>query len=178
MKDIDEGLNLQMLLYLFSICADSGEQAQKNKKLFGCSGKGRLIPAGVVYLSSKIKSVDADSNTDKDKIFSDADKNLERSGILLSDENVLRAVNTDMDYRFMVSVNKRDPSKALKNADEFGEISKAVSDKLIEIFNELRSGNACISPLEHDGMLPCEYCRMRSVCRVKHIKKNEEGDED
>ena len=68
-----------------------------------------------------------------------------------------------------------------KPEEELDEIGEDIGRTLIEIFNNLRAGNACIEPKNHDGKFPCEYCKMKSVCRMGHIKTDEyetEGDED
>ena len=175
LKDAEQGINLQMLLYLFSLCS-----SEKNKELLGCPDGGRALPAGVVYLSSKVPSVSGKSGIEQKQIIEEVDSKLSRSGILLSDEKILGAINEDMDFRYILSGAKSDKKKKemLKNGEEMADIEKMISETLREKFDLLRSGNACIEPMEHDGMLPCEYCEMKAVCRSVHIKNESEGDEE
>ncbi|MBE6538488.1 MAG: hypothetical protein E7671_03380 [Ruminococcaceae bacterium] len=174
LSDVKEGLGLQMLLYLFTICED-----ERNKRLMGCPDDGELKSAGVVYLSSRIKSVEADSATPADEVHAEADKRLVRSGMLLSDEKVLGAVNEDMDFRYILSDAKSEKRKkeVLRSEDEFCEIKDMITETLRGIFTSVREGDAGIEPKEHDGRLPCEYCRMRAVCRRAEHKKDEEVEE-
>lgn len=174
LSDVKEGLGLQMLLYLFTICAD-----ERNKRLMGCPDEGELKEAGVVYLSSRIKAVEADSSLDAKSVRAEADKRLQRSGMLLSDEKVLSAVNGDMDFRYILSDAKSEKRKreVLRSEEEFCEIKDMITDTLKGIFTSVREGDASIAPKEHDGRLPCEYCRMRAVCRTAEIKNNEEDEE-
>ena len=176
LDDIKEGFNMQMLLYLFSICA-----REENKAMLGC--EGTLKPAGVVYLSSKISGVTEKSGASEDKIKASAEERLTRSGIILADERVEKAVSEDMKYVMSGYGGKSRKKKdvCFKTEEELDEIGEDIGRTLIEIFNNLRAGNACIEPRNHDGKFPCEYCKMKSVCRMGHIKTDEyetEGDED
>lgn len=174
LEEIREGINLQMLLYLFSICT-----GEKNKVLMGCGENGKLKPAGVVYLSSKIAALRRMSGTERDEIIKDADGSISRSGLLLSDERVLSAINNDMDFRFILSDAKsaKKKQKFLKSEEEFDEINQVIADTLIDIFGKLREGNACIEPRRDTGYMPCDFCGMSSVCRRSHIKDIDQGGE-
>ncbi len=171
-EDIKKGLNMQMLLYLFSICS-----SEDNKSLFGCRG-GKLLPAGVQYLSSKIPSITERSGADVKDIESRAEDKLTRSGIVLSDEKILAALNSDLDFKYILSdgVREKDRERMLRSGEELEELKKLTGDLLCEKCSELREGNADISPLEHEGTLPCSYCRMKPICRSVHIDMREEAE--
>ncbi len=173
LSDVERGLNMQMLLYLFSL---SG--VAKNKELFGCSGHGKVLPAGVVYLSSRIPGISGKSGMESEEIEKEAESKLSRSGILLSDEKVLSAISEDMDFNYILSGAKSEKKKRemLKSEEEMADLGELIARVFTEKFDLLRSGNAFIEPMECDGRLPCEYCRMKSVCRSVHIVKESEGD--
>ncbi|MBQ8207261.1 MAG: PD-(D/E)XK nuclease family protein [Clostridia bacterium] len=173
LEDVKDGLNLQMLLYLFSICGK-----EENKAMMGCDGD--LKPAGVVYLSSRVSGITEKSGADRAKIEEAADDKLSRSGILLADEDIQKAVNEDMKYVMSGYGSKSRKKKDIcfKTEEEIGEIRDTISEALTRIFGDLRSGNACIEPRSHEGRFPCEYCRMKAVCRRGHIKEEYENEDD
>ena len=170
--DIEEGLNLQMLLYLFSICG-----RKENKEKLGCSGD--LKPAGVVYLSTKVSGVTEKSGYDKEQLERDADDKLIRSGILLNDEKIRTAVHQDMKYVMSGYGPRSRKSKdvCFKSEEEFDRIKETLSETLKGIFKELKNGCADIEPKSKGGRFPCEYCGMKALCRRGHIKC-EYDDED
>ena len=172
LSDIEEGLNLQMLIYLFSICGDT-----ENKARLGC--RGDLKEAGVVYLSSKISGITKNSGVSELDIQNDAEENLTRSGIVLSDERVEKAINEDVKYVMSGYGGKKRKKKEVcfKTEEEFSAIKDTVERTLTSVFSELRGGNASIEPKKHDGKFPCDYCDMKAVCRRAHIREEYENDE-
>ncbi len=172
LEDIEEGLNLQMLLYLFSICS-----SPENKARLGC--RGELKEAGVVYLSSKISGISEKSGVSEEDIRNDAEEKLTRSGIVLADERVEKAINEDIKYVMSGYGGRKRKKKEVcfKTEEEIGEIKKTAEKTLTSVFTELRCGNASIEPKKHDGKFPCEYCDMKAVCRRAHIKTEYENDE-
>ncbi len=175
LDDIKKGLNMQMLLYLFSICS-----VQENKRLFG-NKNGRLLPCGVVYLSSKISSLSEKSDVSDREIEERAEEKLTRSGILISDENVLRAINSELDFSYIMSGAKTEKKRREKLTDLEGMrmLEAEMTSSAVKQFEELRAGKASISPLEDGGRLPCEYCKMRSVCRdIERTENQDEEDEE
>ncbi len=173
-EDVQEGLNLQMLLYLFSIC-----DRKENKVKLGC--RGELKPAGVVYLSTKVSGITEKSGYDKEKLEKDAEDKLVRSGILLNDEKIRMAVHEDIKYVMSGYGPRSRKSKdvCFKSEEEFATIKDTLSESLKRIFKELKSGCADIEPKPHGGSFPCEYCGMKALCRRGHIKREyEDEDED
>ncbi|MBR3966208.1 MAG: PD-(D/E)XK nuclease family protein [Clostridia bacterium] len=172
LEDIEEGLNLQMLLYLFSIC-----YSPENNARLGCHGK--LKEAGVVYLTSKVSGVTEKSGTSVDTIKKDAEEKLTRSGIILADDKVEKAINEDIKYVMSgYGGNKRKKKEVcFKTEEEFSEIRNTAEKALTTAFTELRGGNATIEPKKYEGKFPCEYCDMKAVCRRAHIKTEYENDE-
>lgn len=171
LDEVKEGLNVQMLLYLFALC-----ESKKNRLLLGCEGDGQAVPAGVVYLSSKVERQKKAAGTTREEVLSDADAALVRSGLLLSDAHVIEAMNRDRDYRYILSgmKGKDSDSKYLKTGDEFNEIKSQLRSTLESILTDMRCGDACVSPRTKGGDTPCIYCRMRAVCRSGHIKTETE----
>ncbi len=166
LSDIKLGLDIQMLLYLFTL---TGSRNQEFRRAIGADDKTGLLPAGVVYLSSNIPSVELEDYTDPSDVENKAEKLLDRSGLLLNDETVLRSMNDELSPDFLMSLKRgKDGSisgKSLVSAEDFEEIRRDIEKVITEISDEIISGKADAEPLCHNGTLPCDYCEMKPVCR-------------
>lgn len=166
-SDIDKGINTQMLLYLFTLCRSSSADF---KRSIGVEDGGEALPAGVVYLSANIPIIDADGYVDPEDILAKASSKLARSGMLLCEEDVLQAMNSELDSRFLAGIKKNSNSDLYEgaagaSADKFAQTYDKLESVILKISAELRSGVADASPLRHNNSLPCEYCEARPICR-------------
>jgi ATP-dependent helicase/nuclease subunit B len=156
-----------MLLYLFTLCRTNSADF---KRSLGVEDGGDTLPAGVVYLSANIPVVEADDYSDAAKIISKASSKLERSGLLLSDEDVLVAMNSELDAKFLAGIKKNAKSglyegSAAASGEKFAETYDKLEAVIKKIASELRVGNADATPLNHKRSLPCDYCQARPICR-------------
>lgn len=165
-SDIDKGINTQMLLYLFTLCRSNSAEF---KRAIGAED-GETLPAGVVYLSANISIIDAEGYLDADEILARASAKLDRSGMLLCEENILQAMNSELDSRFLAGIKKNSKNElyggsAATTAEGFAQTYGKLESVIRKIATELRSGVADATPLRHNGSLPCEYCEARPICR-------------
>jgi ATP-dependent helicase/nuclease subunit B len=170
--DVDRGVNLQMLIYLFTLCRN---RSKEFKRSIGLDDKGEAIPAGVMYLSSNISLIDIDDYIDADEVMKRASAGVERTGVILNEQDILLAMNRELDANFLAGVKKNKDGAlkgdALASADTFAGIYERL-EKVIEKFaGALYSGNADARPLRHGKSIPCTYCEARPICR----KMNENG---
>ena len=104
LTDVLYGINMQMLIYLLSIC---NEDKSKYKN---------YIPAGVLYMPAKLKL----DNVDLDK-FNDESilSNLKMDGIILNNEEVIRGMEREGKGKFIpVKISKNGISKSSQVMDE------------------------------------------------------------
>ncbi len=163
LENIESGLNVQILLYLFNICYGRRE----NRAKMGCGEEGRLIPAGAVYLSSKLGSIKESADMDEESILRLADGQISRRGVLSSDGSVRRAGKED---KCIIA-----DSSAESGEDGFEALNRQLTQTVCSIIFDLTGGDASIKPMEGKDD-PCKYCGMRAVCR-KDLKV-EYGDEE
>lgn len=178
LSDVKEGINLQMLLYLQALCNNS---CKKTRDFLSCGKDGELKPAGVVYLSSKSSPFSVESSCESGEVFEIAQKGLNRSGVVSSDENILLAIRSDGEYQHILSgLKKTSKTDKLKNEEEFKELFAELENTVVSVISNLRDGKADICPKKDAGRLPCEYCSMKAVCRrsVTEEENNEEVGED
>ena len=167
LSDLCHGLGIQMLLYLFAL-------EKEGKALFGKD----IVPAGVLYLPARDVLVSAPRNEDPGRLREALDKELRRSGMVLSQPEVLQAMEHSAleSPRFLPLTLGKDGSitKGVATAAELGKLSRYV-DKLLErIARELKSGNIDADPWsrgEQDNA--CAYCEFASAC---HFMDGDGGD--
>lgn len=153
---LSNGINMQMLLYLFSITENDG--------LFkDCT------PAGVLYSPVSIRYVKSDETRDITENISAIDNSLRTSGLILSDKSVLEAMEHDIQGRYVpVKLDKNneiDKNSDCITADGFTRLKELTYQKLIEMAESLYSGNADASPLIFSGKSsPCDYCEFINIC--------------
>ena len=167
LEDIEYGLNTQMLLYLFTLCRS---QSAEFKRSVGCDEQKNPLPAGIVYLSANLAPLDTDDYEDPDDVREKASKELERSGLLLDDSDVLLAMNEELDPNFMLGIKKASGEKewtgdSLISNTEFSEIYDQLEKVIVKLATELRSGNAIATPLKYGNSSPCDYCTAKPICR-------------
>ncbi len=156
LKNVRLGLDMQMLLYLFSIW-ENGE-ARYGRPLY---------PAGVLYTSIKPPQNDMKIGDDMENF----DAKIELSGLFLKDESVLRAMEAKLEKKY-IPVEAKDLKEGGKSKDNligeaaFSELKTEVAQTVLKYAAELKKGVACARPLASGGTIPCEYCKMKTVCRV------------
>ena len=156
-SDAEKGKNLQMLLYLFSICDENNEIIRKE---LDC--EGRIIPAGVEYYLAKDPVVNV-NNAEELIRFKDPERSgvIKRSGYAVDDERFLAAVDKDGEKRWLPVDEKG--NSVLVDPAKFGELEETVRAQLADVANRMKSGDNSTYSGNENG--PCRYCGYRSVCR-------------
>ncbi|MBE6695330.1 MAG: hypothetical protein E7587_02645 [Ruminococcaceae bacterium] len=168
LDSIEYGLNMQMLIYLFSIWKTENKAF---KERIGCKEGGEIIPAGILYFNANVKDSEV-STPSEDEINKVLDEKFKRNGLLLNDESILRAMDRNLDSGYIpVKLSKKGeltPAKALASLEDMGNILKKIENVLGNICEELQGGNMHASPLKAPSLTsPCTYCEYNSICRNK-----------
>ena len=174
-SDILIGLNLQMLIYLFSVWHNGGNRYDKNKQ---GRAKESVIPAGVLYMPSKISPYERTPDMSDEDIEKVKDKNFARSGLFLQDPEILVSMEHELKGRFIpvsldssksVSFSSAKGSSAiLASLEQIGKLERYVTKILSDISSELAQGNASVKPFKGKKSDSCSFCEMRSVCRFEN----------
>ena len=166
LDDLRLGLNMQMLIYLFTLCQSSAN------RFFGRIGESEdpPTPAGIIYLSSNAPIVELEDFTAKDIVMKEVAKTLSRNGLLLDDEEILKAMNRDLSSEFLPGVKYgKDGNivgKMLMSSEGFSALRTEIETTISKIAEEMKSGKADASPLIYKGTSPCDYCEMRPICKI------------
>ena len=168
LDDLRHGMNTQMLLYLYALCFTRDEAFAEK---IGLAPEHSPKPAGVVYLSANIPTIETDDYTSVEEMGELAAEKLKRSGLLLDDEAILRDMNDALNPDFLAGVrpDKKGEGltgKALTSADQFDTLFSDIRKTVLDIAGEMRNGCADASPLIYGDLDPCAYCTARTVCRT------------
>ena len=155
LDDVICGLNLQMLLYLFTI-AENGDG-----ELGGC------IPAGALYMPAQGKYVGAERGAHEDEIVKERQKHWKMSGILLEDEESLKGMERELKGIFIpAKMGKEglDRRSALATKAEMGRLSRKIRELISEMADSLIRGSIPARPLRSGDFDPCSYCELGALC--------------
>lgn len=159
-QELDYGINLQMLLYLFSIW-ENGEQRY---------GKD-IVPSGVLYMPAKRPDVKINGSEASGDLSTQKQKELRMKGFVLSDEQ-LPEVSDKAFY-----------SAKVGDISRFTEIKNRTEKLLCEMANDLKLGEIAINPL-YSGRenRACEYCDYKMICGFEegdaHRTMEDNGEEE
>ncbi len=144
LSDILLGLDMQMLIYLYSIIRSKDENFSS------------LLPAGVLYMPSK-----------RDK----EDTCLTMNGIVLEDEDVVRAMDKENLGEFIPKMEYTQKgvfkTDSFVSAETFESIFKYIDKLLVSMGESLYSGDVAASPTDGHGKSACDYCDFYSICCIE-----------
>jgi ATP-dependent helicase/nuclease subunit B len=171
LDDVRQGLNVQLLLYLFTLLKNSPDTF---KELMGMQQGGSLLPAGVMYLTANIPPITIDEDLSPEEIRDLAKGRLLRRGLLLNDPEILSAMNDQLDPAFLGEVKRTRAKSAddigvsgknLIDLDAFNALGEELEQTIRSIATSMKKGDAQARPLVHKNQEACRYCDMRAVCR-------------
>ncbi|MBQ7320577.1 MAG: PD-(D/E)XK nuclease family protein [Clostridia bacterium] len=177
LEDVRRGLNMQLIIYLFTLLKNSPKTFQEQLKL---GEGGRLLPAGAIYLTANVPPFEIDEDLSREEILTLAEKKLTRSGPLLNDPDILHAFHDQLDPEFIGEV-KRTTDKAtgdtvlsgkhLLDSEGFRTLGLELEETVRAIATSMKSGNAHAKPLVDKSTNACAYCAMRAICRSASAQK-------
>lgn len=167
LAEVRMGLDLQMLLYLFTL-------QREGKAHFG----REIEPAGVLYLPARDQVLAAERNVTPEQLTALRERTLRRSGLLLDSPTVLEAMEHEAlsePHYLPLRVNRAgDISGGVASAAQLGKLSRYVDRLLHQISRELRDGNIDADPCCHsEEDRFCQYCPWASAC---HFEDGRGGD--
>ncbi len=160
------GEYLQMFLYLKAI-KDSKKPGFLER--LGVGEGGKVIPAGVIYVKTRI--ADTTVRSADDELAKEAVKGAQaRDGMLLSDPESLDAMNPDY---MPPKPGKYSRSFEPREYDMSGwaEIESILRDVTVGVADGMRCGNVKATPASGDGR-NCKWCPYKGVCRTAVIKND------
>lgn len=158
LEDVVEGINLQMLIYMLTLW--------KN----GQSRYGEILPAGLLYMPSKPPMIEVAGAVGENDLETKQTKAMRMNGLLLDDEQVLRAMEPDVAGVFIpAKMNKNGSMRAgssLASLEQFGALGRRAEKLLTDMAQTLRKGDIDAAPFTPAGAQKshCDFCPYRAVC--------------
>ncbi len=164
LSDIYNGVNLQLLLYLFTVW-----KLPPCKFRTAVAGDGEIVPAGALYFSARPGETTSDMMLYGDDGLVVAQAAVSRTGIVLSDRHILEAMDRELSGKYApVGVDRNGELKqtgSLAGFEDFERLYRDISDIVKELGGRMAKGFAEAKPKEYKGNIPCEYCDYGAVCR-------------
>ena len=173
LSDLRYGLGIQMLLYLFTL-------EKEGRSYFGYP----IVPAGVLYHPAREVILKKDRGIQPEKLQAALQEELRRSGMVLADPEVLRAMEhsaLEAPHYLPIRVKKDGSiSDGIASAEQLGKLGRYVEDLLHQIAREIGSGNIDADPVARGPQeRACDRCDFAAACafqegrggdRVRYIR--------
>lgn len=160
--DVGHGLNMQMLIYLFSVCQNGRED------LAG------LKPAGILYMPSLGGYVQSGRDVSPEELERRRREQYRMRGLVLEDPDVIRAMEAQGKGAFipakLTAKETVEARSAVISALDLERLRLLVEKKIADMASLLAEGRVEACPVQGGPYRPCEYCDYRGVCGF------EEGD--
>lgn len=149
-----QGLNLQMLLYLFALWKN-GRGEYEN-----------ATPAGILYIPAGAVKPDLPRNAGEQEQQWALEESYAMNGLLLDDRTVLCAMEPDLSGRFLpVSLGKNGmKGKYLASRQDFENLEMYTEGLIRSMADRLLQGEIGPDPYADGSVCPCNYCDYRAVC--------------
>lgn len=164
--EIMNGLGMQMPVYLFAL----QQEAKRYLALHPSLGADTIVPAGILYAPAKAEPYAAPHDLPDAELREKLDAALMRSGIVLSDPEVLEAMEPDIkdEGRFIPVklLKNRQPSSSSGVADQeqFALLERHVRRMTALTAEWLAEGHIEARPAVTRNLPACAYCEYRTIC--------------
>lgn len=162
LSDVYYGLNIQMLLYLFTVCDNGGARY------------GDPVPAAVMYMPSDPSAPNAESGDERAARLA-----YRMDGLVLDDPEVVHAMEKEVGGLYIPIYQNRDgsfkKSDKLASAAKLGLIHRHIEKTVLEMAEALYAGEWDVCPATRaNGHTPCDWCDYFAVCRHDRSEKARE----
>ncbi len=157
------GLGLQMLIYLFALKEYGQKLPYKDPE-----------PTGVLYFPAKCGKISIANAHDEKTLSDDRSKEQRRSGLVIDDESLLRAMEPGNTFRFLpCKVDSKGQIKDyLASRDDLQVLREHVYRKISSFADIIYSGELEPNPYyidkDHNG---CGWCPFKTVCGTQCKKR-------
>lgn len=152
LDEVYYGLNLQMLIYLFSICQN------------GADALRGAAPAGALYVPAQGGYLSGARHVDPYQRARQRHKQYAMNGLLLSDEDVLRGMERDLNGDYIPYSEGGRRTDALYSERELADLWALVGQRIEGMARQLYSGDIAALPCCRGDEAPCDFCDYRTAC--------------
>ena len=157
LNDVINGINLQLLVYLFAAWQNPDET--------------KSVPAGIMYMPASRPSLVLESMTQTQDEKKLRDDEMKRSGLFLFDEKILSAMEHGLEGRVLpIKKNKNgtfSSSASLATLEQFGALKRYTDKTFINLAKKLQDGEVSASPIVSSNLDSCQWCDFKAFCRYE-----------
>lgn len=150
LADVLYGLNMQMLVYLAALVET-----------------GARLPAGILYVPAAEPSISADRGIDDAKLRREADRQMRMNGLVLSDDEIIRAMEAGAGGKYIPASFKKDGTlgrgSSVLDAEDLTQVLEHSKRLIATMANKLKSGLVAAEPTMVNQNA-CKFCPYRAVC--------------
>ena len=154
--DVFNGVGLQMLLYLFAL-------EQGGEEIVG----GRPVSAGVQYFPARFPYLSEDGRLTEEEARREHIKNARRRGLILKDEDVVRAMEPGDETTRLSCKRSKDDELGGEVADreQLKQLRRYIFRYLGELVDEIAGGRVDPNPYTRGSShSACAFCPYGAVC--------------
>ena len=159
--DVFNGIGLQMLLYMFAL-RNSGEEHLGDHP----------IPVGVQYFPARVRFLSTEGRPDDEEAEKKRSKEWRREGLLLDDEEILRAMEPENSGKRLNFTVKKDGSRSgdLASREQMKLLEQYVQHTLGKLVEEIASGDVTPNPYTRGDHGACTWCPYGSICHKDEVE--------
>ena len=177
LSDVLYGMNMQMLIYLFTLQENGFERYIKE-----------IVPAGVLYAPARDEILQASRYASDAELELQRAKKLRRSGLLLSDTQVVDAMEHGIAKKYLPVKTGKDgvlSGDGLAGPEQMAFLSNYIDRLLLKIAFSVHGGSIEARPYyKNQEDTACAFCDYKSVCHFsekdgdkrRYLKKLEIGE--
>ncbi len=159
--DVFNGIGLQMLLYLYAL-EDVGEP------IFGQTP----IISGVQYFPARVPYISADGSMTAEEAELAHIKEFTRKGLILTDENVIQAMDPTENLIRLSAKRKKDGTITgdVATSHQFVQLKNYIYRLLRNMVNEIAQGNVEPNPYTRGSSHnACRFCPYGAICHCEDV---------
>ncbi len=154
LSDVVQGLNMQMLIYLFTLWQNGKEKY------------GDFTPAGVLYYPANSPLVSVARGSTDEEIEAERQKKCTMTGIVLDNSEVIKAMDsTESGTYIPVKYKGGEFTGSLIGLTQLEKLKEKADSILAEMADSLHSGNIeAVPSCGSSYKFVCDYCDYKAVC--------------
>lgn len=157
LDDVYNGLNMQMLIYLFSICEHGAARYGQNPR-----------PAGILYYPADDSVLLITRGEPEEALEKQLKKRHRQNGLLLRNVEILEQMEKDLQGNYIPVKLKKDggldKASSVTTEKGFAAIRAHVESLLIKLGREIQRGSIGPNPYKKGGYNSCQFCEYAAVC--------------
>ena len=180
LNELYYGLQIQLLVYLDAIIKNSKYILDK-----------QVRPGAILYFKVDDPIIKSKKEMTIEEVEKEVLDALKMKGLILKDAKVVRAMDKDIEgYSLVIPAAFKNDGNFKASSDvvteeEFTLLREYVNKKMVELCEDMLSGDIKIQPTKQSNRTHCEYCDFSSICqfdtsikdnKYKIVMKKSQGD--